>query len=116
MRPIGRCVEHHDPELAGVECRAGAASYGLIQRVRVVRDEHHSRLAVLAPGIVGEKQPGRPRARAQYVLRGFQKGADLGIAVGRPLDRVAVDAERDIVEEQPAVYLRHVDPALDRRC
>ena len=56
---------------------------------------------------------GRPRARAQYLLRGFQKGAHLGIAVGGPLDRIAVDAERDIVEEQPAVYLRHVDPALD---
>ena len=25
-----------------------------------------------------------------------------------------VDAERDVVKEQPAVYLRHVDPPLDR--
>jgi hypothetical protein len=113
MRPIGWCVEHHNPKLACVECRAGAASYGLIQRVRVVRDEHQSRVAMLATGSVDEKQPGRPRARTQHLLCRFQKGADLGIAVGRPLDRVAVNAERDIVEEQPAVYLRHVDPALD---
>jgi hypothetical protein len=113
MRPIGRCVEHQDPKPASVERRAGAASYGLIQRIGVVRNEHHSRLLVLAPDVIGEQQGRRPRTRAQYLLRGFQKGAHLGIAVGRPLDRIAVDAERDIVEEQPAVYLCHVDPALD---
>jgi hypothetical protein len=113
MRPIGRCVEHKDPKPAGVERRPGAASNGLIQRIGVVRNEYHRRLSVLAPGIVGHKQGWRPRTRAQYLLRGLQKGAHLRIAVGRPLDRVAVDAERDIVEEQPAVYLCHVDPALD---
>ncbi len=68
---------------------------------------------MLAPGIVGDKQVRCPATRAQYLLRGFQESAHLGIAVGRLLDRIAVDAERDIVEEQPAVYLRHVDPALD---
>ena len=60
MRPIAWRVEHHDPELAGVERQAGAASYRLIQRVGVVRDEHHSRLPVLAPGIVGDKQVRSP--------------------------------------------------------
>jgi hypothetical protein len=51
------------------------------------RNEHHSRLAVLAPGIVGHKQGRRPRARAQYLLRGLQEGSHLRIAVGRPLNR-----------------------------
>jgi hypothetical protein len=68
---------------------------------------------VLAPGIVGEKHRVRPRAGAKYELRGFQEGADLGVAVGRPLDRVPVDAEGDIVEEQAAVDLRHVHPPLE---
>jgi hypothetical protein len=68
---------------------------------------------MLTPGIVGEKQVGCPGTRAQYLLRGVQKSTHLGIAVGRLLDRIAVDAKRDIVEEQPTVYLRHVDPALD---
>ncbi len=113
MRPIGRCVEHENPKPAGVERQARAASNRLIQRIRVVRNEHHSRLSVLAPGIVSQKQSRRPRTRAQYLLRGLQKGAYLRIAVGRPLDGIAVDAERDIVEKQPAVYLCHVDPALD---
>ena len=68
---------------------------------------------MLAPGIIGEKHRGLPCAGAYYGLRGFQEGADLGLAVGRPLDRVPVDAERDVVEEQPAVYVRYVDPPLD---
>ena len=39
--------------------------------------------------------------------------ARLGVAVGRLPNRVAVDPERDVVEEEAAVHLRHVDPALD---
>ena len=113
MRPIGRCVKHKNPKPAGVERRPGAATNGLVQRIGVVRNEHHGRLSVLAPGIVGQKQGRRPRTRAKYPLRGLQEGAHLRITVGRLLDRIAVDAERDIVEEQPAVYLCHVDPALD---
>jgi hypothetical protein len=35
-RPVARNVEHEDPELPGVERRAGTASYGLIQGVGVV--------------------------------------------------------------------------------
>ena len=68
---------------------------------------------MLASGIVGKNQDRRPRTRSQYLLRGLQKGAHLGIAVGGPLDCIAVNAERDVVKEQPAVYLRHVDLALD---
>jgi hypothetical protein len=112
MRPIGRCVKHKDPKAAGVERRPSAASNGLIQRIGVVRDEHHSRLSVLAPGIVGQKQGRRTRTRAQYLFRGLEQGAHLRIAVGRPLHRIAVEAERHIVEEQPAVYLCHVNPTL----
>ena len=112
MRPIGRCVKHKDPKAAGVERRPSTASKWLIQRVGVVRNEHHSRLSVLAPGIVGQKQGRRTRTRTQYLFRGLEQGAHLRIAVGRPLDRIAVDAERHIVEKQPAVYLCHVNPTL----
>ena len=69
---MGWRVEHHDPKLAGVECRAGAASNRLIQRIGVVRHEHHSRLPVLAPGIVGHHQSRRPRSRTQYLLQLFR--------------------------------------------
>ena len=68
---------------------------------------------MLAPDIVGEKQVGCRATRAQYLPRGFQKSTHLVIAVGRLLDRIAVDAKRDVVEEQPAVHLGHVDPALN---
>ena len=63
MRPVGRCVEDDDPQLAGVECRAGAASYGLVQRVGVVRDEQHSRPRCSRPpssvrSTAGSRAPG----------------------------------------------------------
>jgi hypothetical protein len=112
-RPIGWCVEHKDPKLAGVERQAGTASYGLVQRVSVIRNEHHGRLAMHAPGIVCEHQVRSLGARPHGLLSGLQKRAHFGIAVIRLLDRVAVDAERDVVEEQAPINLGHVDPALD---
>lgn len=111
--PVGWCVENEDPELAGVERRSGTASYGLIQGVWVVRNEHDGRLPMLAPDIVGEKQVRCAATGAEYLLRGVQKSAYLVVAVGGPLNRIAVDAKRDVVEEHPAIYLGHVDPALD---
>ena len=45
--------------------------------------------------------------------RRLQQRARLGVAVGRLPNRVAVDPERDVVEEEAAVHLRHVDAALD---
>ena len=39
--------------------------------------------------------------------------ARLGVTVGRLPNRVAVDPERDVVEEEAAVHLGDVDPALD---
>jgi hypothetical protein len=68
---------------------------------------------MLAPGIVGEKQLRCPATGTEYLLRGLQKSTRLVVAVGGLLNRIAVDAKRDVVEEQPAVHLGHVHPALD---
>ncbi len=43
----------------------------------------------------------------------LEERARLGVPVGRLSNRVAVDPERDVVEEEAAVHLRDVDPALD---
>jgi hypothetical protein len=110
---VGRCVEHEDPELASVQRRAGTTSYGLAQGVWVVRNEHDGRLTMLAPEVVSDEQVRCPATGAQYLLGGFQKSTHLGIAVGRLLNRIPVDAERDVVEEESAVCLGHVDPAFD---
>jgi hypothetical protein len=61
----------------------------------------------------GDKQLRCPATGAEYLLRGVQESAYLVVAVGGLLNRIAVDAKRDVVEEQPAVHLGHVDPALD---
>ena len=49
------------------------------------------------------------RARA----RPSAQRARLGVTVGRLPNGVAVDPERDVVEEEAAVHLGYVDPALD---
>ena len=68
---------------------------------------------MLAPQVVDQAQRRRLRARAHHLSRGRQQRAHLGVAVGRAADRLAVDPERDVVEEHAAVHLRHVDLALD---
>jgi hypothetical protein len=109
---IAGYVENEDPELAGVERRPGARCRG-IQRVGVVRHEHDGDLAMLAPQVVEQVQRGHHSAWTEHPLCGFQERAQLGIAIFRPADRVAVDPERDVVEERAAVDLRHVDLALN---
>ena len=63
--------------------------------------------------VVHELQVDRRGTRPEHVRGRLQQRARLGVAVGRLPNRVAVDPERDVVEEEPAVHLRHVDPALD---
>ncbi len=43
----------------------------------------------------------------------LRERARLGVAVPRPPNCVAVDPERHVVEEEAAVHLAYVDPALD---
>ena len=45
--------------------------------------------------------------------RRLRERARLGVAVGRLPNGIAVDPERDVVEEEAAVHLGDVDPALD---
>ena len=51
-------------------------------------------------------------ARAEHIGHGVQQGADLGVAVARPLDRLGVEAEGDVVDEHAAVDLAEVHPPL----
>jgi hypothetical protein len=97
-------IENDDPELAGVERWAGANGRRRIQRVGVVRHEHDGDLAMLAPQVVEQVQRGHLSAWTQHPLCGFQKRAQLGIAIFRPADRVTVDPERDVVSMRSPVH------------
>ena len=66
-----------------------------------------------AAAVVHELQAGCWRARSEHLRGRLRERARLGVAVGRLPNRVAVDPERDVVEEEAAVHLGHVDPALD---
>ena len=58
--------------------------------------------AEVEPGAVGAEQLGH----------GVEQGAQLRVAVAAPLDRLGVEAERDVVDEDTPVDLGEVDPAL----
>ncbi len=113
VRGSAGCVENDDPESAAVQRRTGTGGQWPIERVGVVRHEHEGEMLVLAPDIVNQAQGWHLRAWAEHLFGGLQQCAHLGITVGGTADRVAVDPERDVVEKQPAVHLRHVDQALD---
>jgi hypothetical protein len=97
MGDVAGGVEDDDPQMAAVECRAGAAGERTVKRVGVVRHEHDGKVPVLAAQVVKETQLRRLRAGAQHPSRGFHERTHLGIAVGRAADRIAVDAERDVL-------------------
>ena len=63
--------------------------------------------------VVRELEVGCGRARTEYFRRRLEQRAGLRVAVRRLPNGLAVDPERDVVEEEAAVHLRHVDPALD---
>ena len=63
--------------------------------------------------VVYKLQVDRGGARPEHVRGRLQQRSRLGVTVGRPPNGVAVDPEGDVVEEEAAVHLGHVDPALD---
>ena len=83
------------------------------QGVRVVRDEHDGWVPVQTPTVVHEPKVDCGATWAEHLGRRLQQGLRFGASVRRLLNRVAVDPERDVVEKQAAVHLRHVDDALD---
>ena len=111
--PGARPVEHDDAELSAVEGRPGAGRTRRLEGVGVVRHEHDRGVAMGAAAVVHELQAGCRRARSEHLRGRLRERARLGVAVGRLPNRVAVDPERDVVEEEAAVHLGHVDPALD---
>ena len=66
-----------------------------------------------AAAVVHELQAGCRRAWSEHLRGRLRERARLGVAVGRLPNRVAVDPERDVVEEEAAVHLGDIDPALD---
>ena len=85
-----------------------------LERVGVVRHEHDRGVAMHAAAVVHELQVGpRPRSAPSTCAAVSSERARLGVAVGRLPNGVAVDPERHVVEEEAAVHLGHVDPALD---
>ena len=63
--------------------------------------------------VVYKLQVDRGGARPEHVRGRLQQRSRLGITVGRLANGVAVDPERHVVEEEAAVHLGYVDPALD---
>jgi hypothetical protein len=56
--------------------------------------------------------------RSDDIRHGVQQGAQLGLAVSGLLDRLGIEPERDVVDEDAAVHLCQVDsalPAVDER-
>lgn len=112
IRPGARAVEHDDAELAAVEPRPRALRDGAVERVGVVRHEHHGRVTMLAAEVVDEPDFGSGPTWAEDLGGRLQQGPHLRVAVGGLLDGFAVDAERDVVEGDAAVHLAHVDRPL----
>ena len=109
IRPGARAVEDHDAELAAVEPRPRTGRDGAVERVGVVRHEHHGRVTMLAAEVVDEAHFGSGPTWAEDLRGRLQQCPHLRVAVGGLLDGFAVDAEREIVEKDAAVHLRHVD-------
>ena len=110
MRGSG-CVENDDPESAAVEGRTGTGRQRAVERVGVVRHEHNREMLVLAPHIVNQAERRHLCAWAEHLFGGLQERPHLGIAVTGTPDGVAVDTERDVVEKQAAIHVRHIDQA-----
>ena len=90
-------------------CRAHAgdrSEYGLFDTSTTARSRCWRPWSSTSPGRLPARSGRAPAPPSEQRSR-------LGISVGRLLNRVAVDPQRDVVEEQAAVHLGHVDPALD---
>ena len=113
MRADRLAVEHHDPELTGGEAHQRcAASYRMIRSTSGLLETSTSAgWRCSRPASSVTSRSGAARARAQYLLRGFQQGPQLCVAVG-PLDCLGVDTERDVVDEDATIDLREIDDSL----
>ena len=80
--------------------------------VEVVGDQHHGAGAMLLAARPGPAQVEPLALRAQRVGHRVEQRAQLRVAVLAALDRLGVDAERDVVDEHAPVDLGEVDRAL----
>lgn len=109
--PGGR-TNHNDPEQAIVDARACAGADRVAEPVLVVGDQHHSAGVMFVSARPGPAHIDVAAAGAHHVRHGVQHGADLGVAVAGALDRLGVEAERDVVDEYATVDLGEVHPTL----
>src|SRR5580765_1126313 len=66
-----------------------------------------------AAAVVHELQAGCWRAWSEHLRGRLRERARFGVPVGRLPNRVAVDPERYVVEEEAAVHLGHIYAAFD---
>ena len=109
--PGGR-PDHNDPEQAIVDARAGARADRVAEPILVVGDHHYSAGVMFVPARPSPAHIDVAAAGADHVRHSVQQGADLGVAVAGALDRLGVEAERDIVDEYATVDLGEVHPTL----
>ncbi|MFZ1288401.1 MAG: hypothetical protein WAR57_15320 [Candidatus Phosphoribacter sp.] len=106
-----RGVEEQDPQVARGQRGASTQSWA-VERVRIVRDEQDSEPVMLATGVIDHTQRWGGATRADHTLHRLGQGPDLRIAVAGLPDRLPVDAEGHVVQEEPTVHLTHVDHAF----
>jgi carbamate kinase len=103
---------HENAEQPLVQARPHSRPRAHIQPVGVVRDQDHA--VALEPVAV---RIGPPERRflvgAVGVRDGGEQRSQLRVPVRRPLHGFAIEPERDVVHERPAVHLGEVDDAFD---
>ena len=67
---------------------------------------------MLSSGVVHQAQRRHSPTGTKHPPRRLRQGADLRVAISGLPDRLSVDAEGDVVQEDAAVHFAHVDQAL----
>ena len=109
--PVGARGDR-DPEQAVVDPRPGARADRLAEPVAVVRDQDRRARGVLVAAGAGPAQVEPLALGAEHVGQRVEDRLQLGLAIALALDRLRVEAERDVVDEHAPVDLGEVDPPL----
>ena len=108
----GRRADDGDPEQPVVDARPRARADRAAEPVAVVGDQDRgARGCSCPPGPVQRRSSPLPSGPSDLGQR-VEDRPQLRLAVAVALDRLGVDAERDVVDEDPAVDLGEVDAAL----
>ena len=108
----GRGTGDGDAEQPVVDARPRARSDRAPEPVAVVGDKDRGPRRML---MTARARPAKIESLAlgpEGVGQGVEERAQLRLAVALALDRLRVDAERDVVDEYPPVHLREIDATL----